>query len=866
MHQPRPHGTFGAEAATEEDAAAAELLARRVTNFKTVSGLDSFKMTRTLPSGAIAIAVDMGGVFRVIIQPRPQQAPTEETDGLAKTYIPMLFCGVINSGVIRPGDGVRIKLTSETRRRLVSYSPGDQQPLPPQSVSLQRFVIEHNGRVSELRPKEPTAYITTQYSNQRPTWYSGAMAEVMQIVGGYGRQTLKDLPDNKIERARLMLPAKVAKKIEAELGNTRLPGYLGLPPKSGEFQYDYKYNATNGVGFDGQGKPWLLQVSTRGVYAMPLPTIPATTTKAFRDFVDAVGDDEIKWIINRFGGMPSGESFPLQEKDFESWRRAGVIVKVCDAGDFYNHLAYTSAIGWSFNSKGSEGFNTCYDYEEGIGFGMSFKLRMGLGAAQNDGKLPVAFDLEDPEDMQRLNSYLSMLYRQLPDNTARALAIKYKLRRVPVSDVLGRANNSGPGEVDYWDNLEVAPIADHSGSITEVGRGRLWHGASPQLQPQIKFPEPFMDGCVSHDFGRLEGFPMPTDARCDTAMFGYYVGDALKVAKYFYDPRGFTRKVEDNYEDCMIVGSWEQTVTEGSTTLLGHFYTSDFDEREAAAPVTTVTTIVGTDLGYDTKPHFSFDFIFSTSGTMWRNRYFQHKTKETKTEGFGKSVALCVPYLARNAVLHADKEFTTGATESENLAVHAAGDPNTYRYYTYDQVLAWMGTAANGNMETIPVTADRLAPYPRDGNPVWVVARNYFPQECSDFADSGDWVGGLPADYTWLIHPVRSEWLHSGGGGPPTVREYSRMNAKDGSEKGLLQISIQQQSERVHTEPSSGYFTFSPVNDSAFYVDAIRNVAGDATYASTSEIDPESRQRKRWGYTALADHSTPHHFIGVIHG
>jgi len=44
VHQPRPHGTFGADAATEEDAAAAELLARRLTNFKTTSGLDSLKM------------------------------------------------------------------------------------------------------------------------------------------------------------------------------------------------------------------------------------------------------------------------------------------------------------------------------------------------------------------------------------------------------------------------------------------------------------------------------------------------------------------------------------------------------------------------------------------------------------------------------------------------------------------------------------------------------------------------------------------------------------------------------------------------------------------------------------------------------
>ena len=864
MHQPRPHGTFGADAATEEDAAAAELLARRLTNFKTVSGLDSLKMTRTLPSGAMAIAVDMGGVLRVIIQQRNEpELPEVETDGMAKSYIPMLFCGSISNGVVRGGEGVRIKLTSTTRRRLVSYDPEAAQP--PADVSLQRFVIEHNGRVSELRPKRPTSALWTQYVNQRPTWYSGAMAEVMQIVGGYGRQVLKELPDNKIERARLLLPAGVAREIELELGNTRLPGYVGLPHKTGQFQYDYKYNETNGVSFDNKGKPWLVRVNTRGVYAMPLPIIPATTTRAFRDYMDEVGDDEINWILNRFGGMPSGESFPVQPKDFESWRRAGVIIKVCDAGKFYDHFAYTSAIGWSFNTRGTEGFNTCYDYDDaGIGFGMSYKLKLHLGAVANDGKLPDGFDLDNPDDMQRLNRYLSMLYQLLPGTTARELAIKYKLRRVPVADVLDRANNSGPGEADYWDNLEVLPIASHSGSISEVARGKLWHGAPLKSQPQIKFPEPFMDGCISHDFVRLEGHPIPQGVRCDTIMFGYYLGDALKVVKYFLDDRKFKQDVQDNYEDCMIVGSWERTVTTGATGLMGHFYTSDIDEREAAAEVTTVTTTVGTDLGYDSKPNFGFDHYFAMCGSIWRNRYFQHKVKETSTEGFGKSVAVCIPYLTRNALLHAHKESTSGATVKESLGVHHITDPNTYRYFTYDFVWAWIGGNRGGNMASV----DKVSPSPIHGNPVWVTGYSYGPYPCSDFADQGDWIGGLPQDYTWLVHPVRSEWNHSGGGGAPTVKQYSNSTTEPAKKSGKLQISVLDQPGDVNKDPSPAYFEVSP-NDSGdvFYVDATYNAAGEAEYANTSEPDPEApKQRKRFGYTALADHKAAHHFIGVING
>lgn len=864
MHQPRPHGTFGADAATEEDAAAAELLARRLTNFKTVSGLNSLKMTRTLPSGAMAIAVDMGGVLRVIIQrqPEPERSPME-SDGLAKSYIPMLFCGVISQGVISAVAGISIKLTQTTRRRLVSYDP-EASPVPG-TVSLQRFVIEHHPMVSELRPKRPTSSVWTQYANQRPTWYSGTLSVVVQIVGGYGRQVLRELPDNKIERARLMLPSDVTREIELELGSTRLPGYLGLPDKSGQFQFDYKFNQTHGVGFDVQGKPWLVRISTRGVFTMPLPIIPATSTRAFREYMEKVGDDEILWVLERFGGLPSGESFPPKTEDFEAWRRAGVIIKVCDTGQFYDHLAYTSAIGWSFNWAATEGFNTCYDYDEnGVGYGMSFKLRMGLGAAENAGKLPEEFELDDPDDMRALNNYLSMLYQQLPGNTARERAIKYKLRRVPVSDLLSRAKSSGPGEVDHWENLEVTPIAAHSGSVTEVARGPLWHPAPKKSQPQIKFPEPFMDGCVSHDFSRLDGYPSPQGVLCNTTIFGYYIGDALRVAKYFYDPRAFKQEVDDNYEQCMIVGSWQRTVTTGNTSLLGHFYTSDFDEREAAAPVTTVTTTVGTDLGYDTKPNFSFDYVFSMVGSIWRNRYFQHKVNSTTTEGFSKDVAVCVPYLARNALLHAHKETTTGAKKTESLGVNSISDPNNYRMYTYDFIWAWQGGSYAGNM----ATAEKVDPAPRDGNPVYVRGYNYSPGLCSDFADQGDWIGGLPQDYTWLVHPIRSQWNHSGGGGAPTVKQYSRNTTEPAKKSGKLQISVLAQPGDVNKDPSPAYFEVSP-NDSGdvFYVDAIYNAAGEAEYANTSEPDPEApKQRKRFGYTALADHKAAHHFIGVING
>ena len=92
-------------------------------------------------------------------------------------------------------------------------------------------------------------------------------------------------------------------------------------------------------------------------------------------------------------------------------------------------------------------------------------------------------------------------------------------------------------------------------------------------QPEIKFPEPFMDGCVSHVFtcrarGRENAYHI--NPNCDTIMFGYYIGDSLKVVKYFRETKVNEPKVDDGFEPCMLTGSFTKTIT-GSLFLLDGF-------------------------------------------------------------------------------------------------------------------------------------------------------------------------------------------------------------------------------------------------------------------------------------------------------
>ena len=856
MHSGRPHGrlTYGVELSPEE-AAAAEHLMRQMSNLKAASGLDSFKLVRDLPGGGTAIAQDAGGVTRLIVT-RPQESESEFGDGLAKDYIPMLFSGHIDRGFVGANEGVTLRVTQQTRKRLAGYNPDAK--LPPERLTLMRFAIPHANRFSELMPKQPVSGLFTQYANQRPTWYSGAMAQAVQIVGGYGRQRLGSLPDDPIERARFTLPAFVADEIRKEIGNTRLPGYSGLPPAGGQFNYEYKFHGTHGVSYDITGKPWLVEVNRRGVFVMPMPMIPATTTMAFRRYVEEVNDTELLWALDRFGGLPSGEAFPSGEEAFEAWRRAGVIIKVCETGDFYDLYPYSIACGWSFNLSGTEAFNTCWGYQEqGIKVGAAYKMSLTLGPAHNDGKLPVSFDMQNPDDQAKLDGYLSTLYQALRQDTARNLAIKYKLRRSDPKKLIARAGLPVASEIAYWDAFEAEPIAKHAGNVAAVHAGALYHGAERKNQPQIKFPDPLQDGCVSFDFTPFDPDVVPYGylVRCDTIMFCWYVGNELKVVKYFLDTRWISSNEDSDFEDCMIVGSWTRTVNSGVISVQGNFYTSDFDEREAYPTVRDVTRITGEDMGYDARPFFEFDTFFSRPGTLWRNRYYKQTTETTREESRSMVVAVCVPYLERNAILHAKKEFVGSRAWTYSVGRGQVRDPTSYRYWTHDHIFAWVGGLQDTKGE----------PSPKDGNPVWVEHEVYSPGGCSDFADQGPWIPGLPSDYTWLIHPSRHEWQHSGGGGAPPLEPVYRSRITENEETGSILVAVLESPATVSNEvPDQGYFDASPSESGdVFYRDVIANAAGEAIYASVSEYTID-KLRKYYGHTARVDHKSPHHFIGVI--
>ncbi|ENU86121.1 hypothetical protein [Acinetobacter sp. CIP 102129] len=872
MHSPRPYGLLVLDGKlSDRDQLFIDQELKKLTNQKTLSNLDSIRQVKNLPDGGYVILQDMGGILKAIAH-KELSFDEFELDGFAKTYVPMLYSGVITKAIVRTEDKkVGIKLTEQARRRLAGYADA-QSEFPAKDVALERFFIEYHPKFYYFKPDYTGIYTHTQYVKQRPTWYSGAMAEVMQIVGGYGKQAVNNLPDTPIERASFKITDKYIERISSELDGVRLPGYSGLPNIDGQFQYDYKFGKTHLVSFDSENKPWLIQIDPSGVWAMPLPLIPATTTEAFREYIEEVSDDEILKILDRFGGMPSGESFPTGQ-DFQSWRRAGVVIKVCDTADFYNYSAMYMACGWSFNSKGHEGFNTCWGYaDNGLMYAYGYKIKLNLVPAQKEGWLG-KIDV-DSNYVEVISQYLNKLAALLPKGEQKTLAIMYKLRRVPQEDIYQQAlttlyNPLGVTsvDVDYWDNYEVKPIASHSGSVTRVSSGAvcwLLGKQYPTSMGRLKFPELTGQGCESFIFASPDY--KGEFVRCDTVMFGCYVDDQLKVVKFFIDDRTFHKKVQSTFEDVMIVGQWEKTETTGSTGLMGYFYTSDFDDRRLASPSKTHTSIVGTDLGYG-NPLYKTPGVLMMNGLLSRARYYKHVTVTDSISGDGMDCAICVPNFNRDCILYAFQESTQSKSKKEKHTLHSMADPTSYMMWTYDFIFHWIGVAGKGE------------PQPTTGDYVYISGPpNYNPSEYSDFADSGDWfgVGNGYVDVSAICSPYTdrvSGVHHAGGvaigGEGPTIEPFDKSEHESNIQKGRVSIAYGNAGTPVihRNLPEPWYFSFSPADVGGtpfyFYRDACKVVFGDSEYANISETDQYNR-RCKWGYTSLVEHKAAYHFIGVI--
>lgn len=869
MHSPQPYGLLiDGDEPTDRDSGFVSSLLRQLTNNRETYQLESLRLVRNLPDGGYVIVQHMGGILKAIIKKNKPDPKKPVIDGIASAQIPMLFSGVFEKLTFSIDENyLPLRLTQQTRRRLSQY----RDIRVPDRLNLNRFTVEYPPAFKYFEPMIKGDYFKhTQYMRLKPSWYSGAMAEVVQIVVGYGKPKNPDFEDDSIENIRMAIPADVKVKLEAELNRSALPGYTGFVHEEGHIQYDYKQAQNDVVAFDSGKMPWLVRVGAAGVYAMPLPMIPATTTAAFKEYMQQVQDSEILKILDRFGGMPSGETFP-QGRDFNAWLRAGVIVKVCDAGDFYQHMPVYDAAGWSMNPDGSEGFNTCYQMTGGRVEFLSYKLRLSLAPVKDKGWIKPGNTTSSS-----IFSYISDLYQMLDVSDPYDRAIVYKIKNAKSDELISRSESYVPGdsgrqrEFDYWDNYTATPIATHSGSLSRVGSGiaSLAVVKGFYVINALKFPALTGEGCQSFSCPApdLEDRPT-TDTPCDVVIYGGYIDGQLKVIKYFREPRTFQKAVESTFEDVMIVGQWEKTETTSISGIAGELYTSDFDDRRELAESSVYTHIKGIDLGYG-NPAYMTPAILHSHGSLTRARYYKHEIKTRSISSDGLQAAVCVPNFNRDAILYAYQQSTGSEVSTEVHEKYGMADPTSYSLWTYDPIFHWIGGTGKGR------------PMPKTGDYAYVYDMSYNPTEISDFADQGDWygVGSGYIDVSAIVTPYTDRGAgthHAGGvligGEAPHMEPFSSREEVLNNNSGYVGFSGGEVSSIVihRNLPAAWYFLFSPQDDGAgglvyFQRDSCRVMFGDASYVNISDEGGSTERRKFWGHTRLASHSTHHYFFGVI--
>jgi hypothetical protein len=178
-----------------------------------------------------------------------------------------------------------------------------------------------------------------------PLWssmYAGSIKRVVQAIWGYGEI---DLPTVSYITGTVASPTK----------RTPLAAFYN------------DWVATVGLYKASTHNHWIVEIGRRGVLAMPLILLHETTGDSYRASVNI----DTRRIVEEFGGLPSGETFPVSDDDLTTAIAAGKVLQLLTAGDmnaFYADdrlLPYTQThASWAFSESGTRADNVGYTYEE----------------------------------------------------------------------------------------------------------------------------------------------------------------------------------------------------------------------------------------------------------------------------------------------------------------------------------------------------------------------------------------------------------------------------------------------------------------------------------------------------------------------
>lgn len=326
-------------------------------------GIATSRAYMDLPDGAYAYAISAMGIdaIRIVVAPGASTALTDVTPKREPDFVSGIAVKQVITGDVTGKFEVMQSFKPTSKCAQLHTLPSGVQPSKRLAVKLNED-FGNSGKYAQ------SAII-------KPTMYSGEMKEVVQLLLGFGRQ-------NKVS---------IYEAFDETQGT---PGEAAKPPTRYEkdvaliglqVRYDYRFYRTHGIVFGSDGKPWLMEISaSRGVLVMPLPLHESTTTAKFREKLVRMGDDDGLRIVNRFGGFPTGESFPSTDSAIDAAVSGGSVIRLKTKDEmqpFYRHTAYSSAMGWAWNQSGTEAHNTAWRYgDDGVQRGVHYCVTVQIGA------------------------------------------------------------------------------------------------------------------------------------------------------------------------------------------------------------------------------------------------------------------------------------------------------------------------------------------------------------------------------------------------------------------------------------------------------------------------------------------------------
>ena len=644
------------------------------------------------------------GTTRAVIVSGYDQTPDDD-DSPEPTPAPDFVSGFVHSGTLEDGRLQTFKPTTAAARL---------HRMRSQFEPSARFAVGVHPDVPEIDKPDASPPIS-QYHKGKSTNWTGAMRVVVQAIQSVGKASAPSIYDKVAPPVldptqRIIEPTAYEERIAAS-------GVM--------VRYGARFERTHGITMASDGKPWLIEISiTRGVLAMPLPLFPSTTLERFRDRLERLEDEDAIDLIERFGGFPSGEIFPNSDEALEAAIRGGFVQRLLSHSDlsgFYEHISYSPAMSWAFSDTGHDAVTSCWRYGED-GYQRASWWGVSLSVA-------ATIDTELPRNASAL--------RQAMAEQGYGEAHTWILRKIDrlTEDqvrVLARsASTSKPRAYAELDALVLDPIATASARLSKRGEGKLWVPFTAKRFPPIAYYHPFVGFCVTHDPRPAWSMPRPVGT-LDTVMWVAYQGQTLAWVRYFDDARDRAVQIDSDFEDCMYIGTFSQTVSTNAVEPSQTFYSNRFDDRQQLATSRTKTTREGRDLGY-TRVGVRNSITYPPEGELLRERAFRITVTIESFFGEDRRVGIVLPAFDRCAYYYAIREKRDGYSKSVGKSTESLNDP--WSYGTWRNFPGFTGSTSGGIYRRAD-HPDGCGPV--DANTVRSI-HTYAPYLCSDFADQGSW-------------------------------------------------------------------------------------------------------------------------------